>query len=320
MAMSAPGRVQRPSYFYGAHSIADADELQADCLYVIGGLYGNLPALETILELADREPISPCLVFNGDFNWFNVDDTSFVRINEAVLAHHAILGNVEAELVAAECSAGCGCAYPAQVDDDAVQRSNWIHSRLKRTAASHPVLLERLRTLAMVARCRIGSCRVGIVHGDSSSLAGWRFGLEDLADKSNDAWLCGQFAAADVDVFASSHTCLPVMRCLARNTVRDSGTENGTLCVINNGAAGLPNFAHPLCGLITRIGCLPSPNPVLYGTTLRGVHIDALPVFYSQQQWEKDFLASWPEGSPAWVSYFSRLTKGTSLRVSEAQL
>ncbi|MCK7500655.1 MAG: hypothetical protein MZW92_68400 [Comamonadaceae bacterium] len=65
---------------------------------MVGGLYGNERALDTVeaLAAAERGPVT--IVFNGDFNWFNVDSAAFRRINERVLGHAALLGNVEYEL------------------------------------------------------------------------------------------------------------------------------------------------------------------------------------------------------------------------------
>jgi hypothetical protein len=37
-------------------------------------------------------------VFNGDVHWLDVDPRDFQAISDTVLAHHAIKGNVEAEL------------------------------------------------------------------------------------------------------------------------------------------------------------------------------------------------------------------------------
>lgn len=123
---------------------AFSDIVHSRYVFLVGGLYGNQPALETILRLAGEESSLPRLVFNGDFNWFDVDDGGFRQINERVLAHDATLGNVEAELVAPECSVGCGCAYPQSVDAETVCRSNQIHARLRATAARHPRICERL--------------------------------------------------------------------------------------------------------------------------------------------------------------------------------
>jgi hypothetical protein len=291
-------------YRYGAGALACLPAGAAETLYVVGGLYGNLPALETIEAMAAAEPGPVSIVFNGDFNWFNIDDAEFGEINRRVLAYQATLGNVEAELGAAGDAAGCGCAYPAQVDAAIVDRSNLIHARLKTTAARHPALLERLAALPMLARYVVGECRIGIVHGDADSLAGWRFDAAALDDPDNAGWVREAFQHADVDVFASSHTCLPALRAF-----RD-GERAGL--VINNGAAGMPNFSGRRAGLLTRISLIPPNDTALYGATLRGVHVHALPVAYDSAAWERQFLANWPQGSPAWQSYYQRIAHGTA--------
>ncbi len=127
-AGQAPGRVCPLRYRYGPTAIARAETRLTDTLYVVGGLYGNLPALNAIEMMARNDhPVGarpPVLCFNGDFNWFNVDDRAFAEINLRVLADDAILGNVEAELDAPADDAGCGCAYPDSVDAGVVERSN----------------------------------------------------------------------------------------------------------------------------------------------------------------------------------------------------
>jgi len=299
---TAPGRSCPLRYRYGAPAIAQAIENRAETLYVIGGLYGNCPALQTIEHMAAQEPGPVRLCFNGDFNWFNVDDAGFFAINEYVLQHHALCGNVEAELSGESNEAGCGCAYPSSVEAAVVQRSNRIHARLKATAARYPALTARLNALPMLARYRVGNCRIGVVHGDAESLAGWRFGVEELQNPAHEGWLRSVFESAQVDLFASTHTCLPVLKKLM-------GAE-GEVAVINNGAAGMPNFKGQLCGLITRIGVQPSPHPIVHGTRIAGASVDALPVAYNQAQWQRDFLANWPRQSDAYVSYFSRIQDG----------
>ena len=112
-----PGR-SCPLHYRYAPTVFDRDaDIRAETVYVIGGLYGNVPALEAVLELAAAEKVMPTLVFNGDFNWFNVDAGSFNAINREVLKHVALRGNVETELAADADDAGCGCAYPEYVDD-----------------------------------------------------------------------------------------------------------------------------------------------------------------------------------------------------------
>lgn len=300
--MTGPGRSCPLRYRYGAAAIAAAAVYEAETLYVIGGLYGNLPALDAIEALAASESGPVRLVFNGDFNWFNIDDASFRAINERVLQHHALAGNVEAELAPGADDAGCGCAYPDTVDEETVERSNRIHASLKATAARHPELVERLSALAMFARYRVGGLRVGIVHGDADSLAGWQFSAAALDTSAGRDGFAAACALANVDLFASSHTCLPVLR-RAPDVARPCW-------LINNGAAGMPNFAGLRCGLISRISTRRSPHEPLYGAVVADVRIDALAVPYDALAWDEAFLANWPAASPAWQSYHRRIAAG----------
>lgn len=309
--MSVPGRLCPLRYRYGAGAIAAAPTRHAQTLYVIGGLYGNLPALDSIEKMSRMETHEPTLCFNGDFNWFNVDDSAFSAINNRILSCDAILGNVEAELSSPQDDAGCGCAYPASVDQGVVERSNRIHSRLKATASRHPHLLARISRLPMIARYRVASCRIGVVHGDADSLAGWGFDVSALDDPSNAAWLNAAFEAAEVDLFASTHTCLPALRGVALKLGRDA-------CLINNGAAGMPNFAGDLSGLCTRIGATPSPHPALAEVHIAGAWVALLPVRFDAERWQREFLAQWPPGSAAWDSYFQRITCGPAYTPEQA--
>jgi hypothetical protein len=306
---TAPGRVCPLRYRYGARAIAAARERPAETLYVIGGLYGNSQALASIEAMARAEPGPVTLCFNGDFNWFNVDDAGFRAINERVLRHDAIVGNVEAELEGTSAEAGCGCAYPESVSGDVVERSNQIHARLKQTAARHPDLLQRLSELPMVARYRVGPVRVGVVHGDAESLAGWRFDAARLDDAKDDDWRIAAFAQAAVDLFASSHTCLPATRRF---------DYDGVKVIANNGAAGMPNARGTRFGILTRIGVSPSPHPRLYGLSIHGAHVDALAIHHDDAAWQECFLDNWPPGSPAWLSYYERISKGPAFRLQGA--
>jgi hypothetical protein len=307
--MSEAGRVCPTRYHYGAAAIAGAPQSSARTLYVIGGLYGNLPALDALEAMAATEAAPVSLCFNGDFNWFNVDDAGFRAINQRVLRHTALLGNVEAELNEDLDDAGCGCAYPESVDAAVVERSNRIHAALKRTAARHPDLLKRLNKLTMALRWQVGDLRVGVVHGDAESLAGWRFDAACLDDPAEDEWRAAAFEKAGVDVFASSHTCLPAMRSY------DCG---GKRLIANNGAAGMPNFSGTRFGVLTRIGLDASPHPALYGQRLRGVHVDALAIRYDHARWLGEFLGNWPHGSPGWRSYHQRIVTGPDYSPREA--
>ncbi len=306
-AIGRPGRTCPLSYRYGAASLNRTADLEAETLYVVGGLYGNPLALEAALRLVEIEPGAK-LVFNGDFNWFDIDDTDFVSINQAVLGHAAIRGNVETELLAADASAGCGCGYPDYVGDADVARSNEIMGLLAMTARRHAGLSSRLAALPMNLVAKVGDERVGIVHGDADSLAGWGFGEEAIDPDA----VAAMFDAAKVRVFASTHTCAAVAQ------VFESAA--GPSALFNNGAAGMPNFAEAGFGLVTRISTRAAPAGVrlVYGTEVADLAVDAVALDYDQRAWVERFDSLWPEGSPAALSYRKRIVQGPAYAMQKA--
>jgi len=307
-----PGRSCPLRYRYGPSAIARVPLVETDTLYVVGGLYGNVEALEVIERLAAAESGRVRVCFNGDFNWFNVDEGSFHSVMSRVLQHDALLGNVEAELGVEGDEAGCGCAYPESVSAEVVERSNRIHARLKATASRDAWLTARLSTLPMFARYLVGDCRVGIVHGDAESLAGWRFSRDELDNPLSQTWLTQVFEQAAVDVFASSHTCEPVLKHVERSSPLQKSDNLGV--IINNGAAGMPNDLRDLSGRITRISrtsfqCQSVPKAkIIEATSLADIEIAAISVPYDHEKWCARFLANWPEGSDAYLSYYGRIT------------
>ena len=207
-----PGRSCPLHYRYAPTTFSRSADLAAETVYVIGGLYGNLPALQEILAIAALEKVKPRLVFNGDFHWFDVDTSTFAAINAEVLKHTALRGNVETELGPDADEVGCGCAYPDYVDDADVKRSNSIMQTLRVTARRLPEDVARLISLPMHLVVRVGDARVGIVHGDAESLSGWRFAHESLHEPINQQWVKNICDQANLVGFASSHTCLPTFR------------------------------------------------------------------------------------------------------------
>lgn len=298
-----PGRNCPLHYRYQPSDLARAPDLAADTLYVIGGLYGNRPALDALLALAAKETGPVTLIFNGDFNWFNVDAEGFGAVNREVFNHVALRGNVETEIAGDDAAAGCGCGYPEWVSDDEVECSNRIVERLRATALQFPEVRARLRALPMQLTAEVGGVGIAIVHGDARSLAGWGFSQEALADAPHRRQIVAEFEAARVRIFASSHTCLPV--------ALDFDTAQGRCALINNGAAGMPNFSDTRYGVITRIATRRAKHVVpLYGTRIDAVRVEALPVRYDQARWQREFLANWPDDSPAHISYYRRITAG----------
>ena len=305
MANTRPGRSCPRHYRYPPAVFARAANLQAQSLYVVGGLYGNRFALEAVLAMARRE--GAALVFNGDFNWFNVDPAEFEDVNRTVLEHAALRGNVETEIAGEDSGAGCGCAYPDWVGEAEVERSNEILTRLRGTASAYPELRERLAALPMHLVAEVGGLRIGIAHGDAESLAGWQFSQEALRERPER--VRALLAGSGVDVFACTHTCLPVMQ--------DFDALRGKALIVNNGAAGMPNFRDTRFGLATRIAGTPSAQ-ALYGARLGAAVVEAVPLHYDHEAWMAEFDRAWPVGSPAALSYRKRIASGPGYEVEQA--
>jgi hypothetical protein len=321
-----PGRSCPIAYRYSPEELATGAAFHCETLYVVGGLYGNTVALKWVLERVEGERHAPAaVVFNGDFHWLDVDADEFQQVTERVLAHHAIRGNVEAELAAAAGDAGCGCAYPEYIDDATVARSNAIMARLRESARRFPKLIDRLAGLPQHLSVDVGGERVGIVHGDPESLAGWRLALEAMEPRdpilgreigrpgalTTASIVADWFRRADVRVICSSHTGLPY--------AQDFLVGRRRHLVINNGTAGLANFRDSTCGVITRLSRHDeAPPDSLYGMRIGSLRCDALPVDFDLDRWTERFLAQWPQRSPGHDAYFARITRGTDLRLEQA--
>ena len=300
-----PGRACPQDYRYPPRSFDRAPEIECETLYLAGGLYGNVEALDALLAMVAGEPGAQ-LAFNGDFHWFDAAPAEFEYVARTVLAHAATRGNVETEIAHEDSGAGCGCAYPAEVSDAEVERSNRILDALRETSRRFPDLRKQQGDLPMNLVAQVGDARVGLVHGDASSLAGWGFAHDQLDNPRKARWLEGVFAESKIDIFASSHTCLPACRAFPFGAV------------INNGAAGMPNFSGTSHGIVTRIARSAAPVETLYGVQVRGVHVDALALRFEERRWNERFLASWPAGSPAHESYYRRIAHGPSFTKQQA--
>lgn len=315
---SIPGR-SCPLHYRYAPEVFRADPPQhlqsLEVLYVVGGLYGNELALQSVLELFRREQGRKRLVFNGDFHWFDADPARFARVQSAVLDYDALRGNVETELAdgKGDEGAGCGCAYPDWVGQGVVDRSNRILTQLRRAVT--PDQQAQLASLPMWLRADVGPLRLGIVHGDATSLAGWGFAQEHLRDPMHRETVARWFDRAGVDAFACTHTCLPVFQAI-------KPADPAKRCwVLNNGATGMPNFATDHAGLLTRVALTPYRGPERRFGILAAagaVHVDAIGVEYDVDAWLERFCGDWPAGSDAHESYFERITRGPAYEAREA--
>jgi hypothetical protein len=153
------------------------------------------------------------------------------------------------------------------------------------------------------------------VHGDAWSLSGWNFSIESLEHPAIRLKADQAFDDSGADIYACSHTCLPVMRCL--------GSDKQNRLIVNNGAAGMPNFSSTNYGVVTRIGVSPSPMQSIYGTSLSisstKVYVDAIALYYDHGAWQKEFLRQWPAGSAAYQSYWKRINQGPTYSLTQAR-
>jgi hypothetical protein len=313
-AFEAPGRGCPIDYRYGPSDLLAAPGIDADVLWVVGGLYGNTEALAVLQALVAADAAAGEgrveVVANGDFHWFDTDPAEFARIQAGVGRWHAMRGNVETELARApgpgDADAGCGCGYPDSVPQEDVDRSNAMIVALRATARSLGAG-PALAALPMLRRARVGGLRVGLVHGDDRSLAGWRLAHDMLAASRADG-LDDTFDAAAIDLLACSHTCLPVAATF------ESARSGRSVAVINNGAAGMANFAGTTHGVVTRIARSARPAPagarVLYRAALADCEVAAVAIDFDAARWLARFDAQWPDGSPAQRSYRARVVRG----------
>jgi hypothetical protein len=155
----------------------------------------------------------------------------------------------------------------------------------------------------------VAGVRVGVVHGDMESLAGWSYSEAALATAAGLAQLRDHLDLSRVRVVASSHTCLPV--------ALTTEAEAGRCALINNGAAGMPNFSGTRYGLMTRIASRPADD-ALYRTRIDGVYVEAIPIDFDPDTWLAHFSERWPQGSAAHTSYFERMKAGPGYLLSSA--
>lgn len=310
----AAGRSCPLHYRYSPASLASLPTASVDTLYCVGGMYGNLFALDVLEALLDREHADTQVVFNGDFHWFDATPDAFADVEARTLRdprYTRLRGNVETE-IANDSDVGCGCAYPDSVDDGVVERSNDILRALRRASLAHPALRTSLAALPMTAAFRIGAQRVVAVHGDLESLAGWRLDPNSLDNPNEVKWALQAMRSANADIVASSHTCLPALRQLGSQSEKT---------VVNNGAAGMPCFAGQRSGVVTRIAREPAAAigvDALYGVPQGDVFVEAIALNFDFTAWRTHFLQMWPESSAAHRSYLSRIEHGVNFSINRA--
>ena len=302
------GRVCPIDYHIKSDAFAGKPELKCQTLYVVGGLYGNPFALDAVEKLVAAEPEETLVVLNGDTHWFDKTAENFASLEERMKRYIPLVGNVEAALRRqVDVGVGCGCAYPECTADDSVSRSNRIHKMLSIAVHRHPELQQLLDGRPAIATVDVAGYKVGITHGDEKLIGGWDCSRESLQDVLRQDELDTFMQENDIDVFATTHTCATVALGLARGLV------------INNGAAGLPNFEGQKYGLVIRISTTEHPDAIIRAK--RGsLVVEAVPTRYDHDAYVKWFDDLWDEASPAAISYRGRIVNGPHDFVENALL
>lgn len=276
-------------------------KLKAEVVYIVGGLYGNRYALEIINKMARDENAK--IVFNGDMHWFDIEKEDFLKVEELSKGSIKLLGNVEFELLNNTSSLGCGCNYPQDVSDGVVERSNIIHNMMKENIKGDDILndiKERSKTLVLDF---LGK-KIAITHGDEKSMSGWECSIDNLKLESRKKELDSWFGENNIDILATTHTCLPVVY------------DNGRSIVINNGAAGMANIKGQTFGLFTRIA-KSSHKKAIYSEYRNGLYVELVKVDFDIEKFKLWFGKIWSDDSPASISYKNRIINGTSLAIED---
>lgn len=291
------------------YSIDRFDELILNqSVLIVGGLYGNPFALDAVAELAKSSNSE--VIFNGDFHWFDNQPDDFMYVQSFVDNHFALRGNVEAELVRNSNEAGCGCAYPDYVSDTVVNRSNMIHGILKEMVKSYQIDCEPFNKLPKALELSLGEVRVLILHGDEKEIAGWSFSYESLLETDRQAEVKQLMDANNFDLIVSTHTCSPVF------------AQLGDYHVINNGASGMGNLSLRDHGLITYIGMDEdfAKELEVYRLKIKDKFVKVLRLQYDHQAFVEWFDQSWPEDSPASLSYRKRIVNGLDQSLNDVMI
>lgn len=196
---------------------------------------------------------------------------------------------------------------------------------MKQIGKRYPEIQKNLSKLPKFLVLNLGEIRIAVLHGDAYSLSGWSFSVEalepldyNLREKlkvpttmvTSKKQIIELFEEMEVNAIACTHTCLPF--------AQDFIIENKKYLIINNGSAGMPNFKNTNYGLMTRASLHPYPQATLYGCRIGQVYFDAIPILYDSEKFKKSFLANWAPDSPAYISYFNRISKGPDFDLTQA--
>ena len=267
---------------------------------IIGGLYGNLQSMKEIKKYEKNNQ----LIFNGDFHWLNKKKEEFIAVQKFVNRHITLKGNIEDSLSNPKNFDNCNCDYPDYFPPEETIFSNEIFSQLKETFISCNDYKNDFNKLDTQLYISIkNGPNIFITHGDLQSLNGWLFSIKSIKKLKKMEFL-NFFDRVNADVIISSHTCLPVF-CSATHK---NGEEK---LLLNNGAAGMPNFKNKNFGIVIRISSGKSPdNKVIYRKKVKNYFFEAIKLEYHNKNFINEFLSNWPSKSAGYKAYFDRIING----------
>ncbi|QCD53148.1 calcineurin phosphoesterase [Campylobacter sp. RM16192] len=263
----------------------DQPELQTDELWIAGGMYGNIYAIEKLNEVA----LGKTIVYNGDLHWFDASKESFDKVEELSKDSIKLNGNVEVELKRVE-NLGCGCNYPSYEQEVIVKNAELIHARLKSIGSDFSIFEDRKTTMHV----NVAGVKVAITHGDEKSLNGWGFDHEVLKTKTRQDEIFNWFQKTKFDIIATSHTCKAAVLNFSNKVI------------LNNGSAGMPNFSEFVSGLVTRIASTPNEK-ALFRSKIGDVFAELILLKYNKKEFLRYFEELWSEDSAASISYKARI-------------
>ena len=232
-------------------------------------------------------------------------------MNGTVLAHHAIRGNVETEIAVDASGAGCGCAYPLDVSDAEVSRSNRILERLRDTARAFPQIRDALGALPMNLVATSGRCarghrawRCGLARG---------LGLRARPDGRARGTGAGSRTHFAIPAWTSSRARTRACRRCAPSTSARARSRSPTMA-----PRGCRTSRVAPRGSSRGSASNPSAAPRSTGRRCAACYVEAIEIAYDRDRWARRFLASWPEGSPAHESYWRRISEGPRFQLESA--
>ena len=313
-------------------------------------------------SIRDYEFVNEFIQESSDASLGNLEMSIFQKYEQEKYA--ARNENIEHENLVNKNDYNCGCDYPPFVNADYVNNSNLIAESLytiakqqsenftsssSSSSSSSINIIDYFKKLPKFLRYSINSDdgyehKILVIHGDVMSLSGWRFSAEaiepydeklreqitdnrtEMIQNTSLKEIREWMKAADADIIACTHTCLPVATTIPLSPQPQDAEHLPDMhrkgVLINNGAAGMPNFYQTHYGILTRIAhkkhAVPEHFHTLYSYTMGDIMISAVAIDYNHEEWLNQFLSWWPEGTPAYSNYYNRISNGPSYSIEQA--